>query len=128
MTEALLFKLIGSLYLVVGISILLNQSLYKKTFKDMIDSPLMFYFGWTLSFAIGFIMIAFYNTWSADLSVILTLFGWAALIKWILLLLFPENYMTFAKKIFAIKNILQTIGIIVVVLGILLSVIGSFSL
>jgi len=125
MSEALLFQLIGSIYFVVGFWILLNKGFYHKIFKNISDSPILLYFWGITSFTIGFILVSYYNTWSLEIPVILTIFWWAALLKWIGIIVFPHSF-KLSEKMLGCPKLLPVLWVITVLIGIALSYIGSF--
>jgi len=126
MSEALLFQLIGSIYFVVGFWILLNKGFYHKIFKNISDSPILLYFWGITSFTIGFILVSYYNTWSLEIPVILTIFWWAALLKWIGIIVFPHSFTKLSEKMLGCPKLLPVLWVITVLIGIALSYIGSF--
>lgn len=126
MSEALLFQLIGSIYFVVGFWILLNKHFYHKVFKNIWDSPILLYFWWIASFTIGFILVSFYNTWALEIPVILTIFWWIALLKWIGIIVFPGSFTKITEKMLGCPNLLPVLWVITVLIWIALSYIWSF--
>ena len=126
MSEALLFQLICSIYFVVGFWILLNKGFYNKIFKHISDSPIFLYFGGITSFTIGFILVSFYNTWSLEIPVILTIFWWAALLKWIWIIVFPDSFTKLTGKMLGCPKLLPVLWVITVLIWIALSYIWSF--
>ena len=84
MSDAQIFQIFSIVYLSIGIGIVINYDFYKKIFAGFIDSPVSMYFGGVMALVVGFLLVTFHNTWTRDLSVIITILGWMALIKGIL--------------------------------------------
>ena len=77
-----------------------------------------------MALVVGYLILAFHNTWTKDLSVIITIIGWIALIKGIVILIQPKMMITLSKAILKIENILKIEAIVVIVLGLVFSFLG----
>ncbi len=89
---------------VFGLSIIavnLSLLLYPKNIKKMLDfaeSGTTLLFTGLISFVIGTAMILSHNIWAYDWKVIITLLGWAILIKGIIRLFLPDMAISMLKK------------------------------
>ena len=128
MTDAQIFQLLGIIYLAVGIGILINPDFYKKLIKDFTENPPAIYLGGLVSLAIGFLLVSFHNIWVRDWSVIITIIGWAALIKGLFLLILPKMAIKISNAFKEIKKLLPVWSTIVIILGALLCWLGFFVL
>jgi len=90
-------KIIAVVYVAVGLGMLLNFKYYQKVIKDALKNPLLALYGGMFALAIGFLLVSYHNFWVADWTVIITILGWAALVKGALLVLLPGPFMKFAK-------------------------------
>lgn len=81
-------ELWGIFMVVVPLSLLINQGLIKKIFA-FVDDELVMFFGGMLTFIIGVASVLSYNVWSANWGLIITIFGWIAILKGIMLLFIP---------------------------------------
>jgi len=124
MSDAQIFQLFSIAYLVVGIGIFLNHDFYKKLFEDFIGNASTLYLGGVMALVVGYLILAFHNTWTKDWSVIITIIGWIALIKGIVILIQPKMMITLSKAILKIENILKIEAIVVIVLGLVFSFLG----
>jgi len=86
----LLVRLIGPLYLVVGLGLLLNQSYYREMLRSLPSGGILYYVSGAMALVFGIAVLLFHNLWVADWRVILTLLGWLGVAKGILLLVFPK--------------------------------------
>lgn len=119
-----LAKIFGAAYLAVGLGMLFNKKHYHKMFKDMMSNEVIYLFGGMLSLALGLVLILHHNCWVKDWTVIITLFGWIALLKGILLLVFPKIMPKLAKPFVKNEQNLMAWGLLVLVLGAVLGYFG----
>jgi len=124
MSDAQIFQIFSLFYIVVGIGILINPGFYKKLFEDFIENAAVLYLGGAMALAIGYLILAFHNTWTKDLSVIITIFGWLALIKGIVILIRPKIIIALSKAILQKESILKIEAIAVIILGLIFSFLG----
>ena len=128
MTDKQIFQFIGLIYLAVGLGILLNPRYYKQMFADFKTSIAVMYLGGIFAFAIGFLLITFHNIWVKDISVIITIVGWMALLKGISILVLPKLMMkTMDIFINEKTNILMIMAGFVIILGALFAWLGFFA-
>lgn len=96
-TSLFIAQIIAVVYVAVGLGMLLNFKYYKKVMKDAMKNPLLALYGGMFALAIGFLLVTYHNIWVADWTVIITVLGWAALVKGALLLLIPGPFLKFGK-------------------------------
>ncbi|MHC4691863.1 MAG: hypothetical protein ACYS67_03905 [Planctomycetota bacterium] len=123
MSDAQIFQIISLAYIAVGIGILINPGFYKKLFEDFTEHASFMYLGGIMALAIGYLILAFHNTWTKDLSVIITIFGWIALIKGIVILVRPQIVIALAKAMTK-PGFLKIEAIAVIILGLVFSFLG----
>ncbi len=124
MSDAQIFQIFSLGYLAVGIGILINPDFYKKLFESFIEDTIALYFGGIAALVIGYLIVAFHNTWTKDLSVIITVIGWIALIKGILILVRPKIMIALIKAIVTKGNFLKIEAIAIIIIGLALSFLG----
>lgn len=90
-TSIFLARLFAVVYLVVGVSMLLNRQYYRQMVDNLLSSPGVLYIAALLALVSGFLMVTFHNVWEANWTVLITLLGWAALLKGITFLMFPAS-------------------------------------
>ena len=85
-----LSKLMGLFLVVVGLSMLIQGRLMAETFDGMMrDAPLLFIVG-LIALACGLAIVLLHNQWKGGvLPVVVTILGWATLLKGVLLLFLP---------------------------------------
>lgn len=109
--------LIGSYFIVVGLSVIINHKAWiKLTLKQKNKTPLIL-LGGIMSFLVGMILLLI--TAGVETKILLSMVIWAALVKGLLLLLLPEKYSKkfMNAKIFHSENYFIVTGIITIAFG-----------
>lgn len=120
-TSYLIAKLLGAVYTAVGLGILLNKSHYNSMMRDVIGNATIMYFGGVASLTVGVLLVEFHNVWVQDWPVLITIIGWIALVKGVLLLLKPDVVKGLAQFW---MNRLHIVGVAALVLGLILGYYG----
>ena len=124
MSDAQIFQVFSLAYLAIGIGIFINKNFYKKLYEDCCQSSSVLYLGGMAALAIGYLLVAFHNTWTKDLSVIITVIGWIALTKGILIFACPKIIINITKAISSKDSILKIQAVIVIIIGLLFAYLG----
>ncbi len=124
MSDAQIFQIFSLVYIAVGIGILINPGFYKKLFEDFIENAAVLYLGGITALVVGYLILAFHNTWTKDISVIITIVGWLALIKGILILIRPKIMIALSKAMVQKEGILKIEAIAVIILGLAFAFLG----
>jgi len=125
-TTLLLAKLLGVMYLVVGLGMLVNGKLLKSMLADFAKSP-------GLSYSMGMMILVactaavlYHNLWEGGWHVVLvTLFMWAGLLKGALFIIAPKMQLKMAKSVLSKMNT-SLLGVLVLAMGVLFSYIGFY--
>lgn len=125
MYDAQILQILGGLYLLVGLGFIFNKDFYNKVFKDMVESTSYMFWGGLVAYFLGALIVSFHNIWVGNWSVLVTVFGWLALIKGVLLMLSP-SLMNKLFRWMINKDYLVSIGALVFVLGVLTTYIGFY--
>ncbi len=119
MELTLFLSKVTALYLVIGsVGILINAKRlagWVKTVKADVHT----YIAGAFALIIGLLMVLSHNVWVADWPVVVTIMGWAALIKGILLMWYPDAVLKMSKTV---KNaaVLRISGTAMLIIGALL--------
>jgi cytochrome bd-type quinol oxidase subunit 2 len=106
--------LAGSAFLVVGLSLFINP--YVSTaMNDLVNNQGLLWVTGLVTFVMGTVMLALYNTWSKSWRVLVTIIGWLGAIKGAVLMLFPQVMTLYAS--FLSDTTLTLSGIYAIVLG-----------
>ena len=124
MSDAQIFQVFSLVYLAIGIGILINPDFYKKLYEDFIENTSALYLGGIMALVIGYLLVTFHNTWTKDFSVIITVIGWIALIKGMLILVRPKVIIAITKAFVNNEKALKIEAVIVILIGLLFSFLG----
>jgi len=119
-----LAQILGPYVLIVGLAFLFNLKGYQRVVEDFCRNSALIYLGGVFAFLIGILLVLSHNLWIASWEIIITVFGWLALIKGIWLILFPNTVAKLAQ-FYQNKTALLAIKLVILLaLGILLTVKG----
>ena len=122
----LLARVWGLYLLIVPLAICLNKKNLELLFRIVKNRDYLFLSG-LVSLLIGILNISVHNIWVYDWRVIITIFGWIALIKGILRTFWPELIVKWLHKLKIDKwksKCLLGLGLIVLIIGLYLTYIG----
>lgn len=122
-TSILIAKIIGIIYLSFGLGILINTKLYQKLLEQLLIDPSIRILGGVMSIIIGILILEYHNIWEANWTIVISIIGWIALIKGILLLTFPK-FITIVKPIFDSEKSLRVLAVLVILIGIVFAYLG----
>ena len=124
MSDAQIFQLFSLVYLAVGVGMLISPGFYKKLFTDFCENAAVMYLGGVAALAIGYVILAHRGIrCTQDWSMILSLIGWIALIKGILILVQPKIMIALTKAMLK-ENLLKIEAVVIIILGLALSFLG----
>lgn len=124
MSDAQIFQLFSLVYLAVGVGMLINLDFYKKLFTDFAESAAAMYLGGVAALAIGFVILAHRGLrCTQDWSMILSLIGWLALIKGVLILVCPKLMINLTNAMMK-ESLFKLWAVIIIIIGLALSFLG----
>ena len=86
-----LAQVFGLLYTIIGIGIFVNTVQFRQMLTEVQNASAMtFYCMGAVSLTLGFTIITFHTIWSNDWRVVITLIGWAALLKGAIAIVQPK--------------------------------------
>jgi len=119
-----LAQIFGIVFLAIGLGMLFEPKYYHKIYNDFVKNPALIYVTALAITAVGYFIIVKHNVWIMSWEVIITIIGWLALIKGILLLVIPQGFLNMSKGWFKKPEIFSKYAIIVLILGGILSYYG----
>lgn len=112
-------------FLAIGLGMLFSAKYYLKAFDAMMKESGLVYLGGMLALIIGFLMVTRHNVWEGW-PIIITIFGWIALLKGVMLIIFPGLAMPMFISWFKKKGFLRAIGVFTLLLGGFLGYVSFF--
>jgi hypothetical protein len=123
-TSIFLARLIGPAFLVMGIGMLLNREGYRAMAREFLRSRALIYLAGLLALVPGIAMVLVHNVWVFDWRLIVTLFGWLAVLGGIFRLLFPQQVTALGETMIESESYMLVAAIVVLALGLILSFYG----
>ena len=90
-------KISALVFLAIGFNMWSGKMNIKKMIEEYENSSALTYLGGAMSLIIGMLLIEYHNIWVKDWTVVITIIGWVATLKGVLLLANP-------KFVFRFKN------------------------
>jgi hypothetical protein len=120
----LIARLVGPLFVVIGLGVLLNASFYAGAIIEAVHSPTLVYLSGIASLLAGLAIVNAHRAWTADWRVIVTILGWLCVIGGIVRIVFPPIVGSIAASIYSGPTALTVVGAIVLVVGGFLSIVS----
>jgi len=112
-------KIIAIIYISIGIGVIGKKGVFKEMIKDFEKSSGLAVFSGFITIILGMLLIRYHNIWVKDWTVIVTIFGWMALFKGIVLLAYPKFILKF-KNAYNGKEW----GYVVLIIGLIFGYLG----
>ena len=121
-----LAKLIGPIFLAVGIGLIANAAAYRKLANEFLASTALIYLSGLLSMTAGLAIVLTHNVWAADWRVLITVLGWLAAVGGALRIVMPQGTQEVGRKILKHPQGLTIAAVIWLVIGAVLCLFGYF--
>lgn len=117
-------RTLGVIYLTVGIGLFLFREIYVLAFRKILENPGYALLGGFMAIVGGMALVTYHNLWVNDWRVVITIIGWIALIKGVILLLVP-GYLDIFKGILQVRKG-KGLTIAIVLFGLIFTYLGFF--
>ncbi|MEP0984311.1 hypothetical protein [Ekhidna sp.] len=117
-------RILGILYLSVGIGFFLFREYYVLALRKILNNPGYALLGGFMAIVGGMAMVTYHNHWVNDWRLIITIIGWIALIKGIILIMFP-TFLDIFKGILQVRKG-KGLTIAIVLFGLIFIYLGFF--
>ena len=114
-------RLVGPLFVAIGLGILINPSFYNGAIIEAVHSPTLVYLSGIASLLAGLAVLNAHRTWTADWRVIVTILGWLFVIGGIIRIVLPGVIENIWLTVYSGPNALIVVAVIVLVVGAFLS-------
>lgn len=120
-TSVLIARLLAAIYISIGVGVLINSSYYRDAFDKMMKDSSLYYMGGFMALTMGVLIVSFHNHWVQSWEVVITILGWAAVVKGVFLFIAPKQMMSWGRV--WLKN-MPLLGVIVLLLGLFFGYFG----
>jgi len=114
-------RLIGPVFVVVGVGVLFNLGHYAAMVHEAVRSPTMIYFAGVIALFAGLATLNCYRAWTADWRVIVTVLGWLMIIGGVMRIVLPRLTVGLATTIYTGPIAMAIVGVIALLVGAYLS-------
>lgn len=121
-----LARIMGPTFVVAALHLFLYRKHVQKVMDELMSSEAGMFYGAYAALVMGLIVVTFHNMWEGDYQILITLIGWIAVIKGVLLMLWPraaKNVIVYFQKS---DGMIALGGLISLVIGGYLSYAGYF--
>lgn len=123
-TSKLFARFIGPIFVAIGLAQVVNADVLRTLVGQFLDSYALIFLAGIMAMLAGLAIVNFHNLWVSDWRVVITVFGWLALIGGIIRIVLPQQTAQIGTAIFGVPNITIFSGLFTLVLGAWLSVMG----
>ncbi|MBU4371020.1 MAG: hypothetical protein KKH02_01650 [Proteobacteria bacterium] len=119
----LIAKITAVIYLSASLGGFFSRDYYRRLAEDMYKNATLTYMMGFITVILGFLIVHYHNLWVRDWTVLVTIIGWLALIKGILIIVFPK-FMQRLSEPFLTERVLKIIPYVTLFLGLLFGYFG----
>lgn len=122
----LLAQVVGPLMVLIGLGVLFNPTTFSLMMEEMNSGKqyLVLFVTGAVTTILGLLVVLSHNVWVWDWSLLITLLGWATLIKGAVMLLFPKASMAISRFYQGKSGLVVGAGLVGLVIGLVLSYYG----
>jgi uncharacterized protein YjeT (DUF2065 family) len=123
-TTQIFLQAFGLYLIATAIGLMLTPNTWRAMLEELRDSAAMGFVLGLSVFSIGVVVLALHNDWSTLPATIVTVFGWAALIKGLSFIALPKPMMSFASRLIPGPGLMRIGAVAVIALGAWLMAMG----
>lgn len=128
MTTSILFaRFLGPLMLVTAASMLSDRDAIRDIVENFMRSPALIYLAGVLTLAMGIAIVTFHNFWTADWRIIITFYGYVAIVSGIFRMAFPTQVRRLGEWMLLTHYIIRGSAVLYAILGAFLTWKGFLS-
>ena len=123
-TSLFIAKLLGPMLAVLGIAILMNPSRIREMAEELLDGNASLMILGILTLLTGLVIVNIHNDWTLGWPLIITIFGWLAVLGGILRMTMPSQVRSMGEAMLKQDNVLYISAIANILLGGFLTYMG----
>lgn len=110
-------RLIGPVFLAIGLGIFLNGPFYQALVNEAVKSPTLIYFSGLIALVPGLAILNVHRSWSGGWRVIVTIIGWLMVIGGLIRIVLPATTTALAADLYAKPATLLIAAAIMLIVG-----------
>jgi len=126
-TSIFIARLLGPLFVVVGIAIPLRAQAFRDLLQEFIRSPALLYLAGFFGLLGGVALVLTQNVWVLDWRLIITLIGWVTIVRAVVTIFRPEMIVAIGSRIYDSRGIFLGAASINFIIGLVLCYFGYFA-
>jgi uncharacterized membrane protein len=123
-TSLFIAKLLGPPYLVLGIALLTRAEAFRALLREFIASGVLMYLAGVLGLLGGLTLLLTHNVWTFDWRLIITLIGWATVIRAVVTIFLPQQIVSIGAALIERKASFVAAAVAALIIGGALSYFG----
>jgi uncharacterized membrane protein len=121
-TSIFLAKLMGPIFVIIGVGLFLNRERYLAVVDEVILSKTLLYVFGVMALTGGLAILLTHNVWVWDWPVVITIIAWLMVVRGSLRIIMPQQIEALAKRMTdQLPTLLLLSDMIVISLGLFLS-------
>jgi hypothetical protein len=101
----LIARITSVIYLSAALGAVFSRDHYRRLLDDLFKNAALTYLMGFTAVILGSVLVNYHNTWRKDWTVLVTILGWLALMKGVLIIAFPRFVQGYSKPIFEGKGL-----------------------
>lgn len=98
-TTLYISKIIGPLFLVLGLAFLVSQKHYADLFRILYKRPGVLFLAALIELTVGLVLVINHNVWDSFAAVVVSIMGWGGILEGALILIWTKPYMRMALRL-----------------------------
>ena len=120
-TSKIIARLIGPLFLVMGLGMVAETNLVRALSAEFLSNLSLIYLAGMITLVVGLAIVNAHNLWVADWRVIITILGWLSIVGGVVRVLFPGEVQVLGANMIASPSAMLIGGIVTLVIGAVLA-------
>ena len=116
-TSIFLAKLIGPLFVALGLAMLVNPAVLHAMAEEFLRSYALIFLSGLLTLVAGLAIVNVHNSWTRDWRVIITVLGWLSVIGGVLRIVLPQAVASIGMTFFSQRFTPIVAGLVMLALG-----------
>jgi hypothetical protein len=126
-TSLFIAKLLGPMFLVLGVALFARPEAFRALLREFVASGIWMYMAGFFGLLGGLALILTHNVWALDWRVLITLIGWASLVRALVTIFAPQWIASIGAKLIEWRGVFAAAAVVDLVIGAILSYFGYFA-